>query len=169
MSSCFLPVSSLFLFSFPFNWLSVLLSLYFFNLFNLFLRNSLSLLMLLLVLLLWLFLSSFLLVRPVTRPVLNSRAGCGLFLAEAMTMPVHCQGRQGILGIHAVRRDTRALGMQDVDRQRHCHRRHGDTSGLSTASTHGCSSCAASCEASAQGCVSCAARSCAARRSSMSR
>ena len=40
-------------------------------------------------------------------------------------MRVHCQGRQCFLGIHAVRRDTRALGMQDGDRQRHCHRRHG--------------------------------------------
>ena len=71
------------------------------------------------------------------------------------------------LGVHAVRRDTRALELQDVGRGSHCHRRHGGTSDPSGASTHGCASCAASSEASL--CLSCAARSCAARRSSISR
>ena len=68
------------------------------------------------------------------------------------------------LGVHAVRRDTRALELRDVSRGSHCHRRQSGTSG---ASTHGCASCAASSEASL--CLSCAARSCAARRSIISR
>ena len=42
------------------------------------------------------------------------------------------------LGVHAVRRDTRALELRDVGRGSHCHRRQSGTSDPSGASTHGC-------------------------------
>ena len=41
------------------------------------------------------------------------------------------------LGVHAVRRDTRALQLRGVGRGTHCHRRQSGTSDPSGASTHG--------------------------------